>query len=315
MPKKKTRVLKATERRGICAELKSLDLRALLLEVEASIDKGLDLQCFPERKSFWDSIKGSEELHTLTKTASHKFVELYKLRAKGRDKYSYFYRDWLKYMLTFTTTEFETDLNRKQWDALASHHQGDVSDDTKRVILCGVLHGVQSRLQQIISSEIESISGPSCSTSMLPRGSDDVSLYRLGGWALLSAIKYRKKELKLSPGKLELQQELMLLQLLTVSQEEKINLPAALRYLDRGRLTFPQPSIIPFLRALEDRMLEILNETNYKRYGKRLFQVGQKLPLPQYILRYSILFPFFHADHKDHCSGRPESSANLSRSC
>lgn len=143
--------MKATERRGICAELKSLDLRSLLLEVEASIDKGLDLQCFPERKSFWDSIKGSEELHT-----SQKFVELYKLRAKGRDMYSYFYRDWLKYMLTFTTTEFETDLNRKQWDALASHHQGDVSDDTKRVILCGVLHGVQSRLQQqIISSEIE----------------------------------------------------------------------------------------------------------------------------------------------------------------
>lgn len=76
----------------------------------------------------------------------------------------------------------------------------------------------------------------------------------------------------------------MLLQLLTVSQGEKINLPAALHYLDRGRLTFPQPSIIPFLRALEDRMLEILNETNYKRYGKRLFEVGQKPPLPQYIL-------------------------------
>ena len=41
----------------------------------------------------------------------HKFVELYKSRAKGQDKYSYFFLDWLKYMLTFATTEFETDLN------------------------------------------------------------------------------------------------------------------------------------------------------------------------------------------------------------
>ena len=54
----------------------------------------------------------------------------------------------------------------------------------------------------------------------------------------------------------------------------RIDLPAALSDLDRGRLTFPRPSLIPFLRAVEERMLEVLNETNYKRYGKQLFEVG-----------------------------------------
>ena len=150
----------------------------------------------------------------------------------------------------------------------ARHHQGCISDDTKRIILSGVLHGVQSRLQQTIGSEIESISE---SISVLPRGSDDVSLYHLAGWALLSVIKCRK-ELKQSLGKLELQQELMLLQLLTISKEEKINLPATVRYLDRGRVTFPQPRSIPFLRAVEDRMLEILNE------NKILFEVATSFP-------------------------------------
>lgn len=144
----------------------------------------------------------------------------------------------------------------------------------KRVILCSVLNEVQSQLQQIISTEIEVISEPSSGVSILSTGSDDASLYRLGGWALLSAIKYSKKELRKSPDSLEVQQELMLLQSLTASKEVKAGLPATLRYLDRGRLTFPQPSLIPFLRAVEERMLDVLNETNYKRYGKRLFEVG-----------------------------------------
>lgn len=201
-------------------------------------------------------------------------MQLYRLHGKGRDKYSYLFCDWLQYQLTFTASEFQDDISQQLWDVPASCHEGDISDDTKRVILCSVLNEVKSQLQQIISAEIEVISEPSSGVSILPTGSDDVSLYRLGGWALLSAIKYCKKELRKSPDSLEVQQELMLLQSLTASKEIKAGLPAALRYLDRGRLTFPQPSLIPFLRAVEERMLDVFNETNYKRYGKRLLEVG-----------------------------------------
>ena len=52
-----------------------------------------------------------------------------------------FFRDWLQYMITFTTTE--NDLSQQLWDALARCHDDDISDDTKRVI-SDILQGSES---------------------------------------------------------------------------------------------------------------------------------------------------------------------------
>ena len=84
-----------------------------------------------------------------------------------------------------------------------------------------------------------------------------------------------------------LNQELVLLQALTASKEEKTDLPAALHYLDRSRLTFPRPPLIPFLRAVERRMLEILNESNYQRYG------SYRCSLIKVIISYSQSYSHF----------------------
>ena len=159
-------------------------------------------------------------------------------------------------------------------------------------MLCGILHGVQPWLQQKISVEIEAVScecGSNANTQpTTSKGSDDLALYRLGGWALLSIIKDRKKHIKKSTVEV-VQREVSFLQSLTVSHERKSDLlPAALLYLDRGRLTFPHPSLIPFLRSVEKRILEVLNETNYRRYGKRLFEV-QDHTMQLYVYAYTDL--------------------------
>lgn len=182
------------------------------------------------------------------------------------------YRDWLQYQLTFT--DLSNDDTKQLWEALASCHQGDISNNTRRVLLCDILQGVQTWVQQKISVEIEAVSCK-CSSSAdtqpnTSTGSDDVALYHLGVWALLSIIKEHKKHIKKSTDEI-IQKEIAFLQSLTVLHEKKSDLlPAAMLYLDRGRLTFPHPSLIPFLKSVEERILEILNEANYWRYGKRL---------------------------------------------
>ena len=95
--------------------------------------------------------------------------------------YLYMYRsDWPANMSWFVT-------NSGMWTS--------IHDES---FCAAYLNGVQFWLQQKISAEIEAISGSATSSdeSIPVTGSDDVSLYRIGGWAILSVIKDRKKKIE-----------------------------------------------------------------------------------------------------------------------
>ena len=223
------------------------------------------MQCYPERKTFLDCIDETKELDGFIKSAANNLKSYnYRLHGKGRDKYSHFYYHWLQYQTAVVA------------DALTTCRHDDITDENKRVVLIGVLNEVHNHFQQRISAEIEAISNPRSDTSAHPTGSDDVALYRLGGWALFSDIQKRKSRLK-SPSRCKVgtKQELDVLHLFTIPKADKAQLPAALRYLDRGRLTFPRPCLLPFMRAVEQKMLELLNESIYARYGRRIFEVSK----------------------------------------
>ena len=72
--------------------------------------------------------------------------------------------------------------------------------------VCGLLHVVQTWLQQKFSVKREAVRcecGSSADTQpTTSKGSDDVALYRLGGWASLSIIKDHKKHIKKSTGEI-----------------------------------------------------------------------------------------------------------------
>ena len=82
---------------------------------------------------------------------------------------------------------------------------------------------------------------------------DEVSLMRLGGWALCSCIQYREKALKgksktkHTPLKIEAQTaELHVLKALVMTNKDK--LPMALSSQDCGFMAFPHEILLPFLR-------------------------------------------------------------------
>lgn len=138
---------------------------------------------------------------------------------------------------------------------------------------------LQSELQKTLITELEARCETE-STGDNSMGSDDTALYQIGGWALFSAAKFRQQCIRQQRGDVEkLAEELIDLKALQLAHESKLHLPVGLRYLDRGGLTFPKEQLLPYLRKIEERMLEVLNDKNYRRYGQRLFEVRVQIGL------------------------------------
>lgn len=72
----------------------------------------------------------------------------------------------------------------------------------------------------------------------------------------------------------EVQHQLDLLNSLKRPNNSKDTLPPGAQYLDRGGLTFMQPSLLPWLHVVEESMKVYLNQDGYKRYGKDIFSVS-----------------------------------------
>ena len=97
-----------------------------------------------------------------------------------------------------------------------------------------------------------------------PQDDDDVALLRLGGWALFSCLSYRKNALK-GKSKIkhttkkleEFKSELKLLEALV--DKNKTHLPKAISSQDRGYMTLPCPSLMPYLKVLNKAIKRCIN--------------------------------------------------------
>ena len=282
----KSKLLRVRERKELMSSLESLDLPTVCQEVESLVSKGMHLTIYPERKALWDTIKGSKALHNLISAAKAKFTQLYHSCGKGADKYSRFYFAWMQYMASYTSHKLSSD--KATWINLTASCSSYISEDTSKVMICDILQSLQNYLTGQIAKELECKSinddaseeachdgdeydGGDCSAT-----SDDTALYRIGGWALLSAKRFRMNYITQNKGNVtELTEEICLLNELHLSKEAKMDaeLPIGLTTLDRGGLTIPKKELLPYLRETETRILEFLNDLNYRRYGNRLFEV------------------------------------------
>ena len=263
-----TRVLRKKERKALSAVLKSLDRKSLCSKVVAKVGSGLHFTCYPERKKFWDCICTSDALRALI-SATDEFVRLYMAQTRG-NKYAKFLQAWLQYM------------NALSGDRQASEScillekccPQPVSQDTWRVVMCDILHTLQLQLQAVLVKELDDSQETNTEVSSVSV-SDDTSLYRIGGWAIHSLLKQTSERVKHTEDVTTLKEELKLLE--SMKLDDKTSVPPGLVYLDRGGLLFPKQELLPYLRLVEERLLDVLNENNYRRYGKHLFEVSVKI--------------------------------------
>ena len=118
-------------------------------------------------------------------------------------------------------------------------------------------------------------------TERNPQADDDTSLYRLFGFSLFVSIRHRKR---MCYGRLRMkctlerkrtykQQYAVLVLLVEI---DKSVLPACIKLQDRGKMTFPHHSFLPFARACSIAIKAHLNDIEYKRHGRHIVQVQCK---------------------------------------
>ena len=266
--KKKVRQLKIQERKSV---VESVDKAQLLSHVCDSVSKGLVSSLFPERMELWKYLQDTKEFEHFVYSAADKYIIFFDQHSKGKEKYANLYLTWLKYITSFTCRSKQSLVTLCTLSLLLGGYGSAIQPETQRTVIASILHGVQEGMQCQMAAKIEEVESEP-SMSELP--GDDTALYRISGWALKSAIDLTRKAFKQENAREEVQHQLHLLNSLKRPNASKGTLPSGAQYLDRGGLTFMQPSLLPWLHAVEDSMKMYLNQDGYKKYGKDIFSVS-----------------------------------------
>ena len=269
--KVKVRLLKCSERDIV----KDIDREVIFSHVQTTVPKSLVESLYPERMILWMSISKMEELKVFILNAVAKYISIYDAHSKGKNKYANLYLEWIQFIRTFTCASEQTANTKAEWASVLAVHAGSVSEATQRTVIASILHAVQEGIQMQMAANIEELQTDQLQTGNLAESlSDDTALYRISGWALMSAIQLRKKAIQKEKHRGEKNdQELQLLSALKRTQASKCSLPIGAQYLDRGGLTFVHQSLLPWVRALEASMKLFMNQTGYQKYGKNIFKV------------------------------------------
>ena len=127
--------------------------------------------------------------------------------------------------------------------------------------------------------ELEKISQPTLDPEVIApvQPSDETALHRICAWALNSVTDNVSKQSKSMSG--EMSDSLRLLKMLKLPNDQKEHLPESVKHLDQGGLTFMKFTLLPWMIAVEDRMVQHLNHQSYRTYGDKLFKVSKLLKI------------------------------------
>jgi len=138
---------------------------------------------YPERKALWDTITCFKELPSLISVTKAKFIQLY-MYLQGTNKYAHFLRSWNEYIATHTSDNPSPE-NVIIWQKMIVSYSHTISEDDKRIILCDILHTLQSQLTMYIAKDMEKIDEGDESEV---RNHDDAALYHIGSQKILGEL-------------------------------------------------------------------------------------------------------------------------------
>ena len=161
---------------------------------------------------------------------------------------------------------------------LQNVHNSGVDKRIQQSMLAIILNAVYLGMNQQMTATVESISvalHDSTATDESFKPSDEVAMHRICGWALKSASDHLRTQALQYKHVIAYSKQLELVNDLKLPTVDKHLLPKPVQYLDRGGLTFLKPILWPWMMAIEERMIEHLNEKCYRVYGSKVFEVIQ----------------------------------------
>ena len=225
-----------------------------------------------DRQLVWDECMKLPEFEQCIGFLKSEYTRLY-TSTKGADKYMQFYKAWFGLPRNST---YLKDMLLKMKLNINKNIGSDMSTDTWDTIISTMMYFIFNFVQKKMSDSIESTVGisPENEDTAIP-DADDVSLFRLCGWALFSCLNVqREKAFSKSTAGKKLEACKTDIEILEYAvTEDKSQLPTAIKALDRGGMTFPHDSLLPFTYNVVRACRSYLSPSTYKKHGKNLIKV------------------------------------------
>ena len=221
----------------------------MILQVDTEYHVGF----FDDHNQTWKQIKTNiVALDSLLSSVLAEFIGIYKQHSKGKDKYIGLQLDWYNFMQQYVVAG-----NKKgdaAWNMLVATVPTSNTESTRPFLfpslMMGIFHELLERVECLVS-ELSATSSSSFPSATGYREDDEVSLYKLSGFALFSCIQFRqrrlmwKKKLRVSESMAErYRAELNILKQLKDS--DKADVLPAIAIQDRGHMTLVNSTLIPF---------------------------------------------------------------------
>ncbi|XP_019855757.1 PREDICTED: uncharacterized protein LOC109584445 [Amphimedon queenslandica] len=235
---------------------------------------------------FQELISHGDLLVKLVNYHQNTFISLYESNATGKDKYISFQLEWHKYCSVFLlprelptqhlfsppTNEMET--IRTLWLDFTINPQ-IVEDKFKKFMMSfsSVVRDILLQETHLCLKDISDTTATGQGTTHSCNNDSDDVYFRFGGGTIASMLKQRYKEIRrCNVDKMELFSiEIAILQ--AINNKDKSSVPAYLQYRDRGNMYMPDMTFIPFFRAVDDCVKQVVNEKGFEEHGEEFIKV------------------------------------------
>ena len=239
------------------------------------VDSENHLRFFPQRKEAWDKLKISDSIVTICECLKNMYYCIYSDFFVGSDKYAKFQLKWYQQcsvMLSGSTSkESHPSLSAaiKKWNEFKNINSG-YSAFHLDCIIVAIQSAIFNQLAKWVAHEISLVSGTGTqlgSRTELVEEPDDVYL-RFGGAAIAEMLKHRYRSIHTVPEfkRNSIATEIAVLK--AMECQDKSVIPSSLQYRHQGFMYFPDPALIPFVKAVDDKVRTVANDKGIVRHGK-----------------------------------------------
>lgn len=282
-PKKanKQRSLRKKEKKAVIGAISEADINDLVAAVLQQVDNEQHLRFFPERSEIWEKLKISNLFQTMCECFKKLYSSIYADYSTGSDKFQFKWYQQCSSMLKDSTSnriEYHSSLSEavSKWIEFKNTNSGHSSFHLNCVLI-SVQGAIFRHLAKWVAQEISTATSGSMSpsTTTTVEEPDDV-YYRFGGAAIAEMLHNRYRSIHGSPysKRSKIVTEITILK--SMECKDKSVIPASLQYRDRGFMYFPDSSLIPFIKAVDNKVRSIAHNDGIKQHGKNIIAVASE---------------------------------------
>ena len=280
-----SRSLKKAEKRVVADAILNVDKFDLTAAVLEQVDKELHIRSFEDRLKFWETMKVSNMVMTLCESLKALYESIYTKCSKGKEKHARFQFEWYQqcgYMLVEEVAAFPADkvdgsissvipkwieFRRNQLHACHMYHAN--------AVLIAVQGATFNHLAHTAAEHMSSVAAENDtqSSSQQPASEPDEVYYKFGGAAIAEMLKKRYRSIHSCPQVKRgiIVTEISVLKAMQCSN--KNNIPPSLQYRDNGFMYFPDEDLIPFIKAVDDKVKRFANNKGVQEHAGNIVQV------------------------------------------